>query len=420
MIAKMHRRRHADGGDMDDDVSVDLPWYRPSILVALAAILVGAFAGGLLVAGLPPADSSPEAGFARDMGVHHSQAVEMAEIARDRTSDPEVRSLAVDIALGQQAQIGQMQGWLAVWGLPATGAEPPMAWMGHQMARDALMPGMATVDDLALLQDVTSDKLDTLFLQLMIAHHRGGVQMAEGVLARTRQPEVRQLAQAIVNGQTAEIAAMSDLLRRKGAAVPSEASGGMDMVTMGHSTATGLVRVNPSVFRDLVFYAPLAMAAFAAAWLVTDELRRRQARLDGLAAGHGRSEGIHSLAVGGLALGSALHLGLWPTYGLGQPGTTLLFMPVALGMAALGGVILACPSDRTLAVGAALALLATSVFFVLRLVPVLTGETTLALDGVELIALTADFTALVSCALLWLSKPVRASDMSVDSPTGAR
>jgi uncharacterized protein (DUF305 family) len=48
------------------------------------------------------------------MMVHHAQAVEMAEIVRDRTENPQTRTLATDIALTQQAQIGQMQGWLAV------------------------------------------------------------------------------------------------------------------------------------------------------------------------------------------------------------------------------------------------------------------------------------------------------------------
>ena len=57
-------------------------------------------------------------GFARDMMVHHAQAVEMAEIVRDKTENENVRILATDIALTQQAQIGQMQGWLAVWELP--------------------------------------------------------------------------------------------------------------------------------------------------------------------------------------------------------------------------------------------------------------------------------------------------------------
>jgi uncharacterized protein (DUF305 family) len=100
----------------------------------------------------PPGNDSAEAGFARDMMVHHAQAVQMAEIVRDKTQSAEVRLLASDISLTQQAQIGIMQGWLEAWGLPITGSKPAMAWMGHPM--DGLMPGMATPDEIDRLSKV--------------------------------------------------------------------------------------------------------------------------------------------------------------------------------------------------------------------------------------------------------------------------
>jgi uncharacterized protein (DUF305 family) len=100
----------------------------------------------MLFASVPPGDDSAEAGFARDMIVHHGQAVQMAEIVRDRTESGAVRLLASDISLTQQGQIGIMQGWLGVWGLPITGSEPAMAWMGHPT--DGPMPGMATPDEI--------------------------------------------------------------------------------------------------------------------------------------------------------------------------------------------------------------------------------------------------------------------------------
>src|SRR3712207_5353493 len=99
-----------------------------TVILLVVAIVVAAPAGAALAAlfsgsapaDLPaevsnigaPSDSSPEAGFARDMMVHHAQAVEMAEILRDKSESEEMRTLAADIALTQQAQIGQMQGWL--------------------------------------------------------------------------------------------------------------------------------------------------------------------------------------------------------------------------------------------------------------------------------------------------------------------
>src|SRR5215208_5475087 len=101
------------------------------VLLALATIVWGVLSLGLLLVPRPPGDDSPEVGFARDMINHHAQAVQMAETVRNRTESEEIRILATDTVLTQQAEIGQMQGWLAVWGLPVSGTGTAMAWMGH-------------------------------------------------------------------------------------------------------------------------------------------------------------------------------------------------------------------------------------------------------------------------------------------------
>lgn len=192
----------------------------------LAALLAGVFLVGVALAGFylslsyrPPADDSAEAGFARDMAVHHAQAVQMAEIIQRRTESDEMRTLATDIALTQQGQIGQMQGWLAAWRLPLTGDEPPMAWMGHPT--EGRMPGMATPEEISALETLPPDEADKEFLRLMIPHHRAAIPMAEAVLAETDRPEVEQLASAIAASQQNEIAVMEDMLRSRGAA-PAE------------------------------------------------------------------------------------------------------------------------------------------------------------------------------------------------------
>ena len=92
-------------------------WNLVYALLLVVAILVAVASLYLLVTSRPPGEGSAEAGFARDMTVHHAQAVEMAEIVRDRTESEQIRTLATDIALTQQAQIGRMGGWLDVWGL---------------------------------------------------------------------------------------------------------------------------------------------------------------------------------------------------------------------------------------------------------------------------------------------------------------
>lgn len=80
-----------------------------------------------------PRENSSEVTFTRDMMVHHAQAVEMATLIRDRTTDEELRQLTLDMILTQQNQIGQMQAWLHLWNVPQEGLEPPMQGMGGMM-----------------------------------------------------------------------------------------------------------------------------------------------------------------------------------------------------------------------------------------------------------------------------------------------
>jgi uncharacterized protein (DUF305 family) len=187
-----------------------LPWLTLAALIG--AGLAGALAWALFTG--PPGDDSPEAGFARDMSTHHEQAVEMALLVRDRTEDPRIKTLATDIALTQQGQIGQMQGWLGVWGLPAAGEEPAMAWMGHPT--EGRMPGMASAEEIARLGELSGIEADREFLRLMIRHHEGGVPMAQAALERSDNEVVRRLAAAIVRSQQAEVELMQGLLEGKG------------------------------------------------------------------------------------------------------------------------------------------------------------------------------------------------------------
>ena len=181
---------------------------------------------------VPPSEDSADVGFTRDMMVHHAQAVQMAETVRGRTESEEIRTLAADIALSQQGQIGQMQGWLAVWGLSPTSSEPAMTWMGHPT--EGRMPGMASPEDLDKLQKASPDEADVLFLQLMIPHHEAAIPMAEAVLAETDRPEVKRLAGAIAASQQAEIQLMKALLQQRGVPVEDEST-----APDGHTHGTG-------------------------------------------------------------------------------------------------------------------------------------------------------------------------------------
>lgn len=204
-----------------------------AVITALVLVAVSLVVGRLSAPGDErPLDHSVEAGFARDMQVHHLQAVEMAFIVRDLTDDADVRLLAYDIANSQSGQAGQMFGWLASWGLPQAPSEPSMTWMtrptlsggsDHDMTMEtpgATMPGLATAEQLAALKAATGVEAERIFLTLMIAHHQGGVEMAEAVLARSDNRVVDDLATSIVQAQTSEIELMQGMLAERGGPLP--------------------------------------------------------------------------------------------------------------------------------------------------------------------------------------------------------
>ena len=183
-------------------------------LAAVVALLIGYGAGLLTARPSTPGDNSPEAGFARDMSAHHAQAVEMAMIAWQKSTNPDVREMAYNIATGQQAQIGIMQTWLLDWHLLPTGTRPKMAWMPDgtkELLPDGRMPGMATDAELNQLRTLTGQPLDVLFCQLMLRHHLGGIHMASAILSVSHNRQVVDLATTMKNNQQGEV----NLLRQK-------------------------------------------------------------------------------------------------------------------------------------------------------------------------------------------------------------
>ena len=198
----------------------------PLLALGLIVLLLGGVAGYVVARRSIPAAASTEAGFARDMSIHHEQAVQMAALIYDRTSDEAIRSLAFDILTTQQGQIGIMSGWLDAWGLPWTSPQARMEWMG--MSVDGLMPGMATPEQMAALRAAGGEAADVLFLQLMIPHHQYGIAMAQYAADHARQEPVRLLAQGMANAQALEVDYMQSLLTAKGQA-PMPADTGMDM-----------------------------------------------------------------------------------------------------------------------------------------------------------------------------------------------
>jgi len=148
--------------------------------------------------------------FVEMMIPHHEQAVEMSELilAKDGV-DPEVVALAEQIRAAQDPEIDLMEQWLDDWGLPSMSG---MEGMDHGGMGG--MAGMMSDEQMAELEAADGATGATLFLELMIEHHVGAVEMADDVIDDGRDADVRVLAEQIIVSQTAEIATMRELLAR--------------------------------------------------------------------------------------------------------------------------------------------------------------------------------------------------------------
>ncbi len=208
------------------------PGWRSVVaaLIVVVLLLVGGIVLGRVTSPTPPpfpTTRSAEAGFARDMQTHHEQAVEMSMIIRQKTDDPGILTLSYDIATSQAQQAGQMFGWLNVWGVPQASPEPEMTWMTRPALEGSShehgsgmeshvpgerMPGLATPEQIDALEAATGEDADEMFLELMIAHHQGGVEMAKALLDRSENDVVTSLARGVVTSQQGEIDYMNELL----------------------------------------------------------------------------------------------------------------------------------------------------------------------------------------------------------------
>ena len=137
---------------------------------------------------------------------HHLQALEMADLVPSRSTDPEVLALARQVRAAQQPEIEEMTSWLGAWG-----ASPEM---GHEEDHDGHDGGDATMtaDEMRELGALTGPAFDRRWLELMVRHHEGAVEMAEEVIDAGSHAPTRRLATEIIEAQQAEIARMRGLL----------------------------------------------------------------------------------------------------------------------------------------------------------------------------------------------------------------
>ncbi|MFD3429329.1 DUF305 domain-containing protein [Nocardia fluminea] len=224
-----------------DDTTSESSARRPAgavlVLGAIGLLLLGAVAGVLLRMPLEknaePEPSAVDIGFSQDMSAHHAQAVDMAGVALIASTDNDVRRLAYDILTTQQNQIGRMQAWLQLWGESNQNVDGYMGWMtddhgntghhGGSTAEPAMpgpmqsMPGMASQEEMTALRQSTGPALDTMFLQLMLRHHQGGVPMLDYAAEHADTTAVRTLAATMSKTQEGESQLMTSMLATRNA-----------------------------------------------------------------------------------------------------------------------------------------------------------------------------------------------------------
>jgi uncharacterized protein (DUF305 family) len=127
---------------------------------------------------------------------HHEQAIEMSEIALLNTTNPDVLQLAQEIKDAQSPEIELMKSWTGV---------KASTHAGH------LMDGMLSESEISDLRQANGKEFDLLFLQGMIKHHQGAIQMAQEV-ATSKNKDVANLSAAIIAAQKLEIDTMNELL----------------------------------------------------------------------------------------------------------------------------------------------------------------------------------------------------------------
>lgn len=161
------------------------------------------------------APNDVDVGFATDMSFHHQQALAMSQRVLGSDTSGAVQAAAAEILQTQAYEMGLLQGWLREWG---ESTAPPdmttgevMSWMDHARPADE-MPGYATDEQMSELAALAGSAKGRMFLELMRAHHVGGIHMAAHAAEHAATEKIRTAAATMVEVQTYDIAVFDELL----------------------------------------------------------------------------------------------------------------------------------------------------------------------------------------------------------------
>ncbi len=149
--------------------------------------------------------NSADVEFAQDMIPHHAQAITMADMVL-AVEGSTLTELAEQIKAAQQPEIDEMTGWLNAWGEEVPDAD------GHMGMGGMDMEWMMSQDDVDSLMGMNGSGFDSMWLQMMIEHHEGAIEMAQAHLDDGQHPDALDLAARIISAQQSEIDQMQDML----------------------------------------------------------------------------------------------------------------------------------------------------------------------------------------------------------------
>jgi uncharacterized protein (DUF305 family) len=158
-----------------------------------------------VITGQPAGYNADDVAFATNMIPHRQQAVELSKLVPDRSTNPQLIALAQKISATQDPEVNVMKVLLVQW------KENPDTDSGHA-GHGSTMQGMVDEATMTKLRSLNGTEFDKLWLQSMISHHQGAIEMAKAEIANGDNVDAKSLANNIVTAQEAEIGQMKQML----------------------------------------------------------------------------------------------------------------------------------------------------------------------------------------------------------------
>jgi uncharacterized protein (DUF305 family) len=196
-------------------------WQQLQVAVLLAAVLVAAVIGVVLLSGLAGDAGAPrgtplaswntaDAAYVQAMLWHEQQAQELASLVQGRTTRLELLRLARSIRTARSSDVARMAAWLHVR-RPA--AADDLVYLATELA-DRWFDGMMARTQLRTLASTSGQRFDFLFVDMLLEHHKGAIVMSDAVLADGRDAEVALLASRTITYSQRAISQLTRWRRR--------------------------------------------------------------------------------------------------------------------------------------------------------------------------------------------------------------